>query len=704
MPTTISTDRDNRRFLLTNDFFSYGIEISGEGLPINLHWGAPLHEIGDLPSITERRGRRFEPAMTPNLRQEYPAFHGEFFDECALKATHPGGNRGTRLAFSGAEVAGDSLAIALDGGDVMVKLHYRLTGSLLFRHAEIHNAGTAPATLENYASAAWQMPDTATDWRLTRLWGHANMEHMIQRDFPGKGRHVLQNRTGLSGPFHEPFFALDDGTATEFSGEVFFGALFWNGNWRITVDSNPYDMTCVLGGIDEYDNALTLQPGETFTTPQFCAGRVDGGFSEMTRVIHHLIRDELSPRGVAVRPMPVVTNTWCSLGLKVDEASVIGNLSLASQAGAELFVIDDGWQTHIGDWQPDPVKFPRGLSPVIAQARKLGMKLGLWVEIESCELCSRFYREHPDWAMHYPGIAPSCRERPDIGRRTVMVNLANREAADNLYGQLRELLLTTGIDYLKLDMNCYFSSPGGDRVWIDYVLNFNGIWRRLVDEFPEVIFENCASGAGRISLDMARYFSRCNRSDDQDALDALYLHAGFTYLNLPRCAGGGAHISDSTRDFNLRRIPRKFQAYAGMLGDLSFSLDLRKCTAAEIEELHGYIQLFKKLRRVTHFADFLRIETAEKYPRFVYEYVSPDRNEAVVFVFGTQQRLSRRLPAVRLRWLNPGLKYHIEVHGRNAMAIPQIREEITGAGAMTIGLQLEVTGDYDCYILHLTEA
>lgn len=40
-------------------------------------------------------------------------------------------------------------------------------------------------------------------------------------------------------------------------------------------------------------------------------------------------------------------------------------LDVAIEIGLEVFVLDLGWANQIGDWFPDPIKFPNGLSPLV---------------------------------------------------------------------------------------------------------------------------------------------------------------------------------------------------------------------------------------------------------------------------------------------------------------------------------------------------
>jgi alpha-galactosidase len=53
----------------------------------------------------------------------------------------------------------------------------------------------------------------------------------------------------------------------------------------------------------------------------------------------------------------------------------------ARKVGAELFVMDDGWfgarrddTAGLGDWTPHPAAFPNGLTPLITEVHRLGMR------------------------------------------------------------------------------------------------------------------------------------------------------------------------------------------------------------------------------------------------------------------------------------------------------------------------------------------
>ena len=62
---------------------------------------------------------------------------------------------------------------------------------------------------------------------------------------------------------------------------------------------------------------------------------------------------------------------------------------LAAKIGAEVYVLDAGWYNkkdwskELGDYHPDTVAYPNGIQELANYVRQLGMKFGIWVEIEN---------------------------------------------------------------------------------------------------------------------------------------------------------------------------------------------------------------------------------------------------------------------------------------------------------------------------------
>ena len=64
----------------------------------------------------------------------------------------------------------------------------------------------------------------------------------------------------------------------------------------------------------------------------------------------------------------------------------------------ELFQIEDGYETYVGDWMDiDSQKFPNGLKGIVEKIHEKGMKAGIWLAPFIAEEESALNKQHPDW-------------------------------------------------------------------------------------------------------------------------------------------------------------------------------------------------------------------------------------------------------------------------------------------------------------------
>ena len=72
-----------------------------------------------------------------------------------------------------------------------------------------------------------------------------------------------------------------------------------------------------------------------------------------------------------------------------------------------IFQIDDGYETFIGDWlDPNPAKFPKGMKYIADEIHKKGYKAGIWLAPFSAQRGSRIAKEHPDWLIKHENGKP----------------------------------------------------------------------------------------------------------------------------------------------------------------------------------------------------------------------------------------------------------------------------------------------------------
>jgi alpha-galactosidase len=690
-------------WLLTTSHSSYAMALDAAGHLRHIYWAGPLWRADDLPALTTRRDiSSFDPhEMLEN--EEFAGWGGTRFYEPALKITRQSGKRDLVLRYFSHRIQGNNLDITMKDirDDIEVTLHYRVYSEpgIIERHATIRNQTREPFAIESAQSATWYMPP-GTGYRLSYLTGRWAAETQLNREPIHEGMKILESRTGHTGHNVNPWFAVDGGNATEEHGRVWFGALAWSGNWRITVEQTSYGQVRVTGGLNPFDFVYPLKPGESLETPAFYAGFSQDGFGGASRLLHRFERAEVAPHGLESRVRPVLYNSWEATTFAVNEAGQEQLADKAAKLGVELFVMDDGWfgkrnndRAGLGDWFVNTQKFPHGLAPLIDHVNHLGMDFGLWVEPEMVNPDSDLYRAHPDWVMNFPG-----RPRSEL-RNQLVLNMARQDVAEHIFGVLDKLASEYKIRYFKWDMNRIFSepgwpeqAPGEDRkLWVQYVVNLYNIIDRLRAAHPQLEIESCSGGGGRVDLGILRRVEEFWTSDNTEAFDRLKIQEGFSQAYAAKFMS--AWVTD-VPNMNSRSTPLQYRFLVAMQGALGIGANLNRWSDQDAALATRMVALYKRVRNTVQLSDLYRLLSPRTNDVTANEYVAADGKQAVLFAFRHSQQYNTPAPAIYLRGLDERAVYRIEsMDGKT--------QDVSGAYLMRNGLNLNLRGDYDSAILIL---
>jgi alpha-galactosidase len=506
---------------------------------------------------------------------------------------------------------------------------------------------------------------------------------------------VLDSRRLTTSHQANPWFAVDGGTADEEQGEVWFGALAWSGNWKFTAEKTEFGAIRLSLGLNDWDFAWRLNPGETFRTPPAMCGYTANGFGEASRRWHDYIRDRVLPNGRALRK--VLYNSWEATLFDVGETSQAALAELAAGMGVELFVMDDGWfhgrnddHAGLGDWWPDETKFPHGLKPLIDHVNALGMDFGLWVEPEMVNPDSELYRAHPDWVIHFPGRART------EARNQLILNFARTDVQDDILAKLDQLLTENNIRFIKWDMNRNVSEPGWDtapgdprELWVRYVQGVYRVWGMLRERHPQVTWQSCSGGGGRADLGILRLADQVWISDNTEPAARLNIQEGYSQI-FPACTME-AWVTDSGPEY----LPLEFRMHVSMCGALGIGGHLVQWDADRRAQAAYWIARYKEIRPIIQFGDLYRLRSPQQGTFSALEYVSKDRTEAVLFAFRTHRPAVHQLelqPPVYPRGLNPEANY----------AIDEYDEVRSGLAWMRTGLDIYLS-DYQSTMLRIRQ-
>ena len=154
------------------------------------------------------------------------------------------------------------------------------------------------------------------------------------------------------------------------------------------------------------------------------------------------------------------------------------------------------WWNSVGSWYADKERFPRGLKPLSDAAHSIGARFLVWFEPERAFDGSRLTKEHPEWLLK-------------VGAGNNLLDLGNKEALEWVCNHIGDFIEENGIDTYRQDFNMAinpywekFDEPG--RIGMKEIRHIEGLyafWDYLIERFPNIMIDNCASGGRRIDLE-----------------------------------------------------------------------------------------------------------------------------------------------------------------------------------------------------------
>jgi alpha-galactosidase len=304
----------------------------------------------------------------------------------------------------------------------------------------------------------------------------------------------------------------------------------------------------VLGPTDALHQwSVTVSPSSSFTTVPVSFAVGDGFDDAFGRLAGHRRAGRRDHPQNAT--LPVVFNDYMdTLEGDPTEAKLLPLIDAAAAVGSEYFVIDAGWYddtagwwSSVGDWNPSTVRFPRGLGFVLDHIRGRRMVPGLWMEPEAVGVTSEAAATLPPSAfLQRRGTRVRERARYLLDLRSPEARAHLDRCVDRLVGEL-------GVGYFKFDYNV---TPGSGTdldaesvgegllehnrallTWLDAIL----------DRHPDLVIENCGSGAMRSDFAMLSRLQLQSTSDQQDPLLYPAIAAASLVHVLPEQAGHWAY-------------------------------------------------------------------------------------------------------------------------------------------------------------------
>ncbi len=399
------------------------------------------------------------------------------------------------------------------------------------------------------SGSSWTMEEFYCD--VDKIKENKRINHI----YPGEEKEYCATG-GRSSVGNAPFFNISKNN----KGYIF--AIGWSGQWscRIGRSNNSIEFKSNVQNAN-----FRLLPGEKFRTSSILIMPYEGDFATGQNKWRRMIKNEFSPIGKCGRDKyaPLSFCIWGGMKTesvlkrirKVKEEKLpfeymwmdAGWYGVNATASPDEFEGD--WATSAGDWRVSKHIHPNGLSDISEELHNSGIKFLLWFEPEVVNKSVPLAKEHPDWCLVCDSVDPD----------NMILNLGNDAAWEYCFEMLSNFIDKLNIDFYRQDFNLYplnywLNNDSQDRLGITEIKHINGLyrlWDALLEKYPTLLIDNCASGGRRIDIETLRRSIPLWRSDYQCSanydIEAAQCHSMAYNSWLPYCGTGTGRIYDEYR-------------------------------------------------------------------------------------------------------------------------------------------------------------
>ena len=247
---------------------------------------------------------------------------------------------------------------------------------------------------------------------------------------------------------------------------------------------------------------VDIAPNEEYSSAYVAFGCCKGGIEEAVRQLNTYKRSLVQKGGGARQPMVFNDYLNCHWA-NPEEVRTKRLIDAASEIGAEVFCIDSGWYKKdgddwfgsLGDWKENDKRFgEEGFQGIVNYIQGKGMKAGIWFELEVCTKSAEASNRPDDWFLMLNGKRIYEYERYFFDYR-------NEEVVQYLFSRIKRFY-DMGVRYIKNDYNGTFAGcDGKDSDGIagleQHAKAVKVFYAKLRKELPDLMIENCSSGAMR---------------------------------------------------------------------------------------------------------------------------------------------------------------------------------------------------------------
>lgn len=647
------------------------MQVSPKGRLYQVYLGDKLKNPSDYNHLKWDVYAASDGSVCQRGHEVYATSGAEDFFEPAVAVTHADGNMTTYLYYQSSEEK------AISGGvetiitlkdkvyPLTVKLHYAAypKENVIKAWSEISHKEKAPVMLWRYSSTMLYFK--ANKYFVTNYHSDWAKEGQPETCQLTAGKKIVDTKLGTRAAMQEePFFELGfDEPAKENEGKVMLGTIGWPGNFRFTFEVDNVGALRVIPAINPYASNYKLKAGETFTTPEFIFAMSDNGIGEASRNLHNWARQYQVNMGMEDRL--TLLNNWENTGFDFNQQSLAELMKDAKDLGVDMFLLDDGWFANkyprkddhagLGDWEATKSKLPDGIPGLVRDAKKAGVKFGIWIEPEMVNPKSELFEKHPDWVIMQP------KRDTYYYRNQLVLDISNPKVQDYVFGIVDRIMTENpDVAYFKWDCNSVITniySPyhkeNQGNFYIDHVRGIYKVLTRIHNKYPKLPMMLCSGGGGRMDYEMLKYFTEFWCSDDTDPYERLYIQWSLSKFFPAKTMG--SHVTNWNKNTSV-----KFRTDVCSSCKLGFDIDLKSLSGDEYKFVQNAVKNYDSMKPMILEGDQYRLVSPYEGNHCAINYVSKDKQRAVLFAYDLHPRYKEPVMNVKMQGLDADKVYTVK--------------------------------------------
>ena len=647
------------------------MQVSPKGRLYQVYLGDKLKNPSDYNQLKWDVYAASDGSVCQRGHEVYATSGAEDFFEPAVAVTHADGNMTTYLYYQSSEEK------AISGGvetiitlkdkvyPLTVKLHYAAypKENVIKAWSEISHKENAPVTLWRYSSTMLYFK--ANKYFVTNYHSDWAKEGQPETCQLTAGKKIVDTKLGTRAAMQEePFFELGfDEPAKENEGKVMLGTIGWPGNFRFTFEVDNVGALRVIPAINPYASNYKLKAGETFTTPEFIFAMSDNGIGEASRNLHNWARQYQVNMGMEDRL--TLLNNWENTGFDFNQQSLAELMKDAKDLGVDMFLLDDGWFANkyprkddhagLGDWEATKSKLPDGIPGLVRDAKKAGVKFGIWIEPEMVNPKSELFEKHPDWVIMQP------KRDTYYYRNQLVLDISNPKVQDYVFGIVDRIMTENpDVAYFKWDCNSVITniySPyhkeNQGNFYIDHVRGIYKVLTRIHNKYPKLPMMLCSGGGGRMDYEMLKYFTEFWCSDDTDPYERLYIQWSLSKFFPAKTMG--SHVTNWNKNTSV-----KFRTDVCSSCKLGFDIDLKSLSGDDYKFVQNAVKNYDSMKPMILEGDQYRLVSPYEGNHCAINYVSKDKQRAVLFAYDLHPRYKEPVMNVKMQGLDADKVYTVK--------------------------------------------